>query len=66
MKTPLVQIGGIKIGGGSPIAIQSMTNTPTADASATVNQIIELYEAGSEIVRFTVDTKDAAKAVPKI
>lgn len=66
MKTSEVKIGKIKIGAGLPIAIQSMTNTPTADAIATANQIVELYNAGSEIVRFTVDTEDAAVAVPKI
>jgi len=61
-----VQVGNVSIGGGSPIAIQSMTNTETSDIDATVNQIIDLHSAGSEIVRFTVNSTDAAKAVPHI
>ncbi len=65
-KSNQVQVGNVKIGGGAPIAIQSMTNTETSDIDATVNQIIELYNAGSEIVRFTVNSTDAAKAVPGI
>jgi (E)-4-hydroxy-3-methylbut-2-enyl-diphosphate synthase len=62
----VVDIDGVKIGGSHPIVVQSMTNTDTADTAATVNQVIELARAGSEIVRVTVNTEDAAKAVPKI
>ena len=56
----------VLIGGGAPIVVQSMTNTATADVDATVRQILELEEAGSEIVRLTVNTPEAARAVPKI
>jgi len=59
-------IGDIKVGGGAPIVVQSMTNTDTADITATVNQIIELSTAGSEIVRITVNSEEAAKAVADI
>ncbi len=65
-KSNQVQVGNVKIGGGAPIVIQSMTNTETSDIDATVNQIIDLNNAGSEIVRFTVNSTDAAKAVPYI
>jgi (E)-4-hydroxy-3-methylbut-2-enyl-diphosphate synthase len=61
-----VAIGHVRIGGNAPIAVQSMTNTDTADASATVRQIIELSRAGSELVRITVNTEAAARAVPEI
>ena len=61
-----VNIGGVKIGGTNPIAIQSMTNTPTADAEATIAQIKRLEEAGCEIVRSTVNTPDAAEGFAKI
>ncbi len=64
--THQVQIGDIKVGGGAPIVVQSMTNTDTADIKATVNQVMELSKAGSEIVRITVNSEDAAKAVPEI
>ena len=64
--THQVSIGNVKVGGGAPIVVQSMTNTDTADVTATVNQIIELAQAGSEIVRVTVNTEEAAKAVPEI
>ena len=50
-----VEVGNIRIGGGNPIVIQSMTNTDTSDINATVNQIKELFFAGSEIVRVTVN-----------
>lgn len=66
MKTLAVQVGKVVIGGGNPIVIQSMTNTPTEDVSATVKQIQELADAGSEIVRITVNTPAAAKAVAEI
>jgi (E)-4-hydroxy-3-methylbut-2-enyl-diphosphate synthase len=64
--THQVAVGNVKVGGGAPIVVQSMTNTDTADVTATVNQIIELAQAGSEIVRVTVNTEEAAKAVPEI
>jgi (E)-4-hydroxy-3-methylbut-2-enyl-diphosphate synthase len=61
-----VKVGNIFIGGGAPIVIQSMTNTDTADRSSTVNQIIDLWKAGSEIVRITVNNEDSAKQVEDI
>jgi (E)-4-hydroxy-3-methylbut-2-enyl-diphosphate synthase len=61
-----VSVGGIKVGGPNPIVVQSMTNTDTADVQSTVNQVMALAGAGSELVRVTVNTDDAAKAVPKI
>src|SRR5271154_5066164 len=61
-----VNIGNLSIGGQSPVVIQSMTNTDTEDVPSTVTQIKELAEAGSEIVRLTVNTKAAAGAVPAI
>jgi (E)-4-hydroxy-3-methylbut-2-enyl-diphosphate synthase len=61
-----VQVGAVTIGGGAPIVVQSMTNTDTADVHSTVRQVMELADAGSEIVRITVNTHDAAKAVPHI
>ncbi|MDO8938000.1 MAG: flavodoxin-dependent (E)-4-hydroxy-3-methylbut-2-enyl-diphosphate synthase [Methylicorpusculum sp.] len=64
--TQQVLIGDIKVGGGAPIVVQSMTNTDTADVSSTVNQVMELSRAGSEIVRITVNTEEAAKAVAEI
>lgn len=66
MKTHTIQIGSIQIGGKNPVRIQSMTNTLTADFRATVEQIIELFQAGSELVRITVNDPEAAEAVPKI
>lgn len=66
LKTPVVQIGSIKIGGNNPIAVQSMTDTDTADVSSTVKQCIELIEAGSEMVRVTVDNEESARAIPNI
>ena len=61
-----VEIGGVLMGGDSPIVVQSMTNTDTADAGATARQVIDLAKAGSELVRLTVNTEEAAKAVPAI
>src|SRR5580693_910480 len=61
-----VSIGPVKVGGPNPIVVQSMTNTDTADVMSTVNQVMALANAGSELVRVTVNTEDAAKAVPKI
>lgn len=61
-----VSIGSVLVGGGAPIVIQSMTNTDTANAPATVQQIIDLAAAGSEMVRITVNTEEAAQQVPFI
>jgi (E)-4-hydroxy-3-methylbut-2-enyl-diphosphate synthase len=61
-----VRIGGVLVGGDSPIVVQSMTNTDTADVAATVEQVTALARAGSELVRITVDREEAAKAVPHI
>src|SRR5690348_7495552 len=61
-----VDVGGVNIGGGAPIVVQSMTNTDTADIEATARQAAELARAGSEIVRITVDRDASAKAVPHI
>ena len=61
-----VSVGKIKVGGGHPIVVQSMTNTDTADVTSTVNQVMALANAGSELVRVTVNTDDAARAVPRI
>lgn len=64
--TRVIQIGNVKIGGGNPIAIQSMTNTKTEDVEATVAQILRLEEAGCEIIRCTVPTKEACLAIAEI
>ena len=61
-----VDVGGVVIGGDTPIVVQSMTNTDTADVEATARQTADLARAGSEIVRITVDRDEAAKAVPRI
>jgi len=61
-----VNVGGIQVGGDAPVVVQSMTNTDTADIDETVKQIAELSDAGSELVRITVNNKEAAKAVPYI
>ncbi len=61
-----VKVGHVTIGGGAPVVVQSMTNTDTADAAATANQVAELARAGSELVRITVDRSEAAAAVPHI
>jgi (E)-4-hydroxy-3-methylbut-2-enyl-diphosphate synthase len=61
-----VLVGGIAVGGGAPVVVQSMTNTDTADVAATVAQTYELWQAGSELVRLTVNTVEAAQAVPRI
>ncbi len=61
-----VRIGGVTVGGGAPVVVQSMTNTDTADVEATVRQVRELADAGSELVRVTVNTAEAAAAVPHI
>src|SRR5213592_5050784 len=61
-----VNVGGVWVGGSHPIAVQSMTNTDTADVAATVEQAQALALAGSELVRVTVNTREAARAVPEI
>jgi (E)-4-hydroxy-3-methylbut-2-enyl-diphosphate synthase len=61
-----VKVGGVTVGGGAPVVVQSMTNTDTADIDGTVRQVAELARAGSEIVRITVDREEAAAAVPHI
>src|SRR5436190_21681502 len=65
-KSVAVDVGGVNVGGGHPIVVQSMTNTDTADTPSTVNQVMALAAAGSELVRVTVNTEHAAAAVPKI
>ena len=64
--TRRVDVDGVAIGGGAPIVVQSMTNTDTADVAATVAQVMALADAGSELVRVTVNTAEAAAAVPAI
>jgi (E)-4-hydroxy-3-methylbut-2-enyl-diphosphate synthase len=64
--TNAVNVGGVRVGGGHPIVVQSMTNTDTADINASVEQIESLFRAGSELVRITVDRDAAARAVPEI
>src|SRR5258705_4938504 len=61
-----VRIGSVTIGGGRPSAVKSMTNTDTADAESTARQTLELARAGSELVRVTVNTPEAAQAVPEM
>jgi (E)-4-hydroxy-3-methylbut-2-enyl-diphosphate synthase len=65
-KSVAVDVGGVLVGGGNPIVVQSMTNTDTADTADTVNQVMALARAGSELVRVTVNTEEAARAVPRI
>jgi (E)-4-hydroxy-3-methylbut-2-enyl-diphosphate synthase len=62
----VVDVGGVRVGGNHPIVVQSMTNTDTADVASTVNQAMALAAAGSELVRVTVNTAEAAAAVPRI
>ena len=64
--TRRVKVGGVALGGGAPVVIQSMTNTDTVDVIGTAVQVAELARAGSEIVRITVNTREAAAAVPEI
>ncbi len=64
--TKVVDIGGVKIGGGNPIRIQSMTNVPTSDTDRVIDQIHKLEEAGCEIIRCTVPDMDCAKAISEI
>src|SRR5262249_48187055 len=65
-KTVAVDVGGVRVGGGAPIVVQSMTNTDTADVEGTTRQVAALARAGSELVRITVDRDEAAAAVPHI
>src|SRR5512134_1728446 len=65
-KTVAVDVGGVAVGGGTPIVVQSMTNTDTADVEGTARQVAALARAGSELVRVTVDRDEAAAAVPRI
>ncbi len=65
-RTVAVHIGPVTVGGDSPVVVQSMTNTDTADIQATVTQVAQLAQAGSELVRITVNTEEAAAAVPHI
>src|SRR6266403_473454 len=65
-KTVGVRVGPVQIGGGAPVAVQSMTNTDTPDVDATAQQCIALAQAGSELVRITVNLPEAAAAVPAI
>src|ERR1700752_4811426 len=65
-KAVSVKVGNVVVGGGAPIVVQSMTMTDTADAEATARQCIELCEAGSEMVRVTVNLPEAAAAIPEI
>jgi len=65
-KTTAVKVGNVTVGGGHPVIVQSMTNTDTADAKATFEQVKLLADAGSEIVRITVNNPESAEAVPEI
>src|SRR3974390_397297 len=65
-KKPTVRVGPVRGGWGVPVVVQSMTNTDTADAAATIEQVAALAMAGSEIVRVTVNNDEAASAVPAI
>ena len=65
-KTVGVKVGKIQVGGGAPVVVQSMTNTDTVDIASTAQQCLELAQAGSELVRITVNIPEAAAAVPEI
>ena len=65
-KSVVAEVGDVRVGGPHPIVVQSMTNTDTVDVNATVEQAAALARAGSELVRITVNTEAAAKAVPAI
>ncbi|HET9033772.1 MAG TPA: flavodoxin-dependent (E)-4-hydroxy-3-methylbut-2-enyl-diphosphate synthase, partial [Dokdonella sp.] len=65
-RTVAVDVGGVTVGGGAPIVVQSMTNTDTADVASTTRQIAELARSGSELVRITVNNAESAAAVPRI
>ena len=64
--TRQVLVGAVAVGGGAPVVVQSMTNTDTADVASSVKQVAELWRAGSELVRLTVNTPEAAAAIPRI
>ena len=64
--TRQVEVGGVKVGGSAPVVVQSMTNTDTADVASTTKQVAELWRAGSELVRVTVNNAESAAAVPRI
>ena len=63
--TVVADVGGVLIGSSHPVVVQSMTNTDTADVASTVNQVMALAHAGSELVRVTVNTEDAARRCPR-
>ena len=65
-KTVTVRVGGVPVGTGHPVVVQSMTNTDTADAAGTAAQVADLAAAGSQLVRITVNNDEAARAVPEI
>ena len=65
-RTPAVDVGGVQVGSCHPVVVQSMTNTDTADVAGTIAQVRALAEAGSELVRVTVNNDEAARAVPDI
>ena len=65
-KSVTAKVGGVRVGSDAPVVVQSMTNTDTADALATAQQVEALARAGSELVRVTVNNDEAAKAVPRI
>ncbi len=65
-KTPTVNVGGVRIGSAHPVVIQSMTDTPTAEIRKSIRQVRELFDAGSELVRLTVNNEEAARAIPLI
>jgi len=65
-QTPTVQVGGISLGSGHPVAVQSMTDTATANIDATFRQTVELIEAGSELVRWTINDVAAANAAVQL
>ena len=65
-RTHPVRVGHVTVGGGAPVVVQSMSNTDTADAESTAAQCRQLAEAGSELVRITVNVPEAAEAVPEI
>ena len=65
-KTVPASIGGVRVGSDAPVVVQSMTNTDTADVASTVQQVAALAQAGSELVRVTVNNDPAAKALPTV
>src|SRR5512132_121650 len=65
-RTPTVDVGGVQVGSCHPVVVQSMTNTDTADVEGTIAQVAALAQAGSELVRVTVNNDEAAAAVPAI